>query len=253
MTPMISATAHPWIVRPRPVAQPAMRLFCLPYAGGAPHVFQGWAVDLPADAEVCAVCLPGRGRRFSEPAYSRMEPLVEALAAALPPWLDRPFALFGHSMGALVGFELVRYLRAAGSPQPFHLFVSGAHAPHLDPLYRFNAMPTPELVAQLRRMGGVESSVLDNKEMLDLMLPVLRADFAVVDTYTYMPEPPVSCPISVFGGSGDWLVPVERLDPWRAHTTGPCQVDVIDGDHFFLSSTGRTQVLAALRTRLGHH
>jgi medium-chain acyl-[acyl-carrier-protein] hydrolase len=234
-----STTSSPWIARPKVVAAPTQRLFCLPYAGGAPHVFNSWAGELPPDVEMCAIALPGRGRRFSEPPYERMSPLVDALAAALIPWLDRPYSVFGHSMGAHIGFELAVRLRDLGMRQPSHLFVSGASAPQLPDRHSFHTLPDDRLLADVTGLNGLDADILANREFLELMLPTLRADFAVVETHTLASRPPLGCPLSVFGGSDDWLVPVEELEPWRQHTTRTCTVDVFPGDHFFIRSSER--------------
>jgi medium-chain acyl-[acyl-carrier-protein] hydrolase len=239
----------PWVVRPRPNEAASVRLFCIPYAGGGPQVFQEWPSYLPADVEVIAVSLPGRGRRFSEQAQSRLHPLADALAAALVPFMDRPFALFGHSMGAYLAYETVRQLSTRYSADPVHLFVSGAAAPQIPNINQFHALPDERFVEMLRSLNGLETEVLGNAEILDLLLPVIRADFAVAETYTCDDETPINCPISVLAGSNDWLVPVQQLERWAELTKGRCTVDVLDGDHFFLRSE-RAALLRLIAARL---
>ena len=233
---MSGAGSNPWIVRPRPNARPEVRLFCIPHAGGGPNMFHDWAAVVPAGIEICAISLPGRGRRFAEPPYDRFAPIVEQLTAGLGPLLDRPFALFGHSMGAFLAFETARRLRDEHAIEPLHLFVSGAGAPQLPDLHQFHTLSDERLAAALRRMNGVEPEILENTELMELLLPVLRADFAAVETYVCRDMTPLDCPVIVFGGADDWLVPCDRLEPWRVLTNGESTIDVLAGDHFFLRS-----------------
>ncbi|HEY1379547.1 MAG TPA: thioesterase domain-containing protein, partial [Gemmataceae bacterium] len=166
-------------VRPRPLA--SVRLFCFPYAGGGASVFRGWADGLPSAVEVCPVQMPGRETRFREPAFTRLPLLIEALAESLYPHLDRPFAFFGHSLGALVAFELARRLRRDGSPEPQHLFVSGSGAPqardHSGAV--IHTRPADEFWQEVGRLNGTPAEVLTDGELRDLLLPTLRADFAL--------------------------------------------------------------------------
>ena len=169
-----------WVLRPRPNPGAGLRLFCLPFAGGGPQEYHAWPAGLPAAVEVCAVNLPGRGRRFGEPVHRRSSPLVDDLTAGLAPWLDRPFALFGHSMSALLAFELALAGGRGRRPEPVHRFVSG---------------------------------------------------------------------VSVYCVAADRLEPTAQLDPWRVHTTGPCDVTVYPDDHFFVRSAA-DELLQSISTRL---
>jgi medium-chain acyl-[acyl-carrier-protein] hydrolase len=187
--------------------------------------------------EVCAVQLPGRDTRYREPAYDRLPPLVSALADALRPYCDRPFALFGHSMGALVAFELARELRRRDEQAPERLAVSGRCAPHLPPRHGpLHTLPEGEFRAELRRMGGTPAAVLDNDEFMGVFLPTLRADFTAHGTYVYTEEPPLDCPILALGGLRDHLAPVTDLDAWRQHTRSAFELRSLPGDHFFVQS-----------------
>jgi medium-chain acyl-[acyl-carrier-protein] hydrolase len=227
----------PWLpfVRPNPSAR--LRLFCLPFAGGGAAVFRGWADGLPASVQVCAVQPPGRETRYREPAYDRLAPLIVALADALRPYLDRPYALFGHSMGAAVVFELARELRRRGERSPERLAVSGRGAPHLPPRHGpLHTLPEPEFRAELRRMRGTPAAVLDNDELMRVFLPTLRADFAAHGTYACTAEPPLDCPVLALGGVQDPLAPYADLDAWRQHTRSSFELRMLNGDHFFLQS-----------------
>ena len=227
-----------------------MRLFCFPYAGGRAAVFRTWPDELPAEIEFYAIELPSRGRRIKEPPITRMEPMVRGISDAIGPLLDKPFCCFGHSMGALTSFELARLLRREGRPQPSHLFVSGATAPQVEDAHPVNYdLPEPEFVDVLRRLNGTPSEVLENEELLQLMLPTLRADFELLQVYKYEDEPPFSFPITAFGGLQDKEVSRQDLEAWRVHTAGNFILRNFPGDHFFLHSD-RSRLLWAMSQEL---
>jgi len=214
-----------------------LRLICFPYAGGSAHVFKGWETYLPAEVEVHAVQLPGRGQRIGETPIDNLADLTMNLAGALGPLTDRPFAFFGHSMGALISYELARTLRRQGAPQPAHLFLSARHAPHL-PSQRtpIHHLPDSKFVAELERYRGTPAAVLQNRELMDLFLPALRADFTISERYDYVAEEPLPCPIAAFGGVQDELVSRTSLAAWEEHTRGDFSLRLFPGDHFFLQS-----------------
>lgn len=212
-----------------------LRLFCFPYAGGGASAYRGWAAALPSDVEVCPVQLPGRESRLREPAFDRPEPLIQALADALQAHLDLPFAFFGHSMGAMLSFELARELRRRGRSLPLHLFVSGRRAPQVPPREEdIHDLPEPEFVAKLRELNGTPEEVLQHAELMRLLLPVLRADFAVNETYVLRAEPPLDLGISAFGGLADEEVSREDIAGWKEHARGAFRLRMLPGDHFFL-------------------
>ena len=235
---MTVATAFDsWIVCRKPNPRARLRLFCFPYAGTGASVFRTWPDGLPADVEVCPVQFPGRGTRPTETLFTQLPPLVQALAQALVPLLDRPFAFFGHSLGALVGFELARQLRRQSGVQPVRLFVSADRAPqnpHRDrPIH---VLPDGEFLAELRRLNGIPEKVFEEAELMQILLPVLRADLAVYETYVYSIEPPLTCPISTFGGLQDHRVSRGDLEAWRDQTSGSFSLRMFPGDHFFLNT-----------------
>lgn len=220
-----------------PGAVPRRRLFCIPFAGGGTVVFHGWARDLPHDLELCAVLLPGREARLSEPAFADLGQLVPALADALHGHLDMPFALFGHSVGALIAFELARELRRRGVRPPEHLFASAFRAPSRPNVNRvMHSLTDTELIHELRGYGGVPEAVFESRELLELVLPTVRADFALHETYLHRAEAPLDTPMTVFGGLRDEKVQPEHLQGWREHTTARFRQEMFDGDHFFLRS-----------------
>ena len=210
-------------------------------------IFRGWQERLPRTVEVCPVELRGRGRRLHEPPFTRLTTLIEATAEGLLPLLDKPFAFFGHSMGAMISFELARLLRKEHGLMPLHLFVSGRRAPHVPesdpPTYN---LPDAEFLKELRRLNGTPQEVLEHTELIELMMPLLRADFEVVQTYHYAPGPPLDCPITAFGGLQDVEVRREYLDGWHNYTTVAFTLRMMPGDHFFLHTAQRLllQILA---------
>jgi medium-chain acyl-[acyl-carrier-protein] hydrolase len=227
-----------WIACRKPNPQARLRLFCFPYAGTGPSIFRTWSDGLPADVEVCPVQFPSRGTRLMETPFTQLSPLVQALAQALVPLLDKPFAFFGHSLGALVSFELARQLRRQSGVLPAHLFVSADRAPQIPHRDRLiHALPEAEFLAELRRLNGIPGKVLEEAELMQIMLPVLRADFAVYETYVYSAELPLNCPISTFGGLQDQRVSRGDLEAWRDQTSGSFSLQMFPGDHFFLNTT----------------
>jgi medium-chain acyl-[acyl-carrier-protein] hydrolase len=214
-----------------------IRLFCFPHAGGGVSAFARLQGSLPPRFLACPARLPGRESRAAEAPFERMEALVAALAEAIQPLADRPFVLFGHSMGAAVAFELARALRRAGRRAPLGLIVSGARAPQ----YRAGWSPPPppadeEFRAQLRRLEGVPAEVLENDELMRLLLPLLRADTALYRNYVYSVEPPFDFPLRAYGGSSDPNVREEHVEAWSCQTTGGFAARIFEGGHFFPNS-----------------
>lgn len=227
-----------------------MRLFCLPYAGGGAMTYRRWADSLSPSVEVCAVELPGRGMRLREKPFTRLDALVEAIAIAIRPDLDKPLALFGHSMGAIVSFELARLLRRQYGIDPVYLFVSGRRAPQIPhpkpPTYN---LPEPAFLAELRRLNGTPAAVLENTELLQLVLPTVRSDFEALETYRYQPEPPLDCAIAAFGGLSDAETNIQELEAWTEQTTAAFSLYMLPGDHFFLDSA-QAQIVQCLTQHL---
>lgn len=242
----MSATSK-WVSIPKPSRQPGQRLFCFPYAGGAASIYRGWADKVAPGIEVCPVHLPGRGNRLREESFKRMEPLLEATADALSPYLEGSFAFFGHSMGAMISFELARLLRRENRPTPAHLFLSGRPAPQrLRKHIRTYDLPEPEFIEELRRLKGTPQEVLEHPELMDMLSPILRADFELCETYQYVPEPPLACPITAFAGLKDRDATREQMEGWREHTSASFELRMFPGDHFFLheSAPQMLQIIA---------
>ena len=236
---MTAATAFdPWIAYRKPNPQARLRLFCFPYAGIGASIFRTWPDGLPEDVEVCPVQFPGRGTRLMETPFTRLTPLVQALEEALLPLLDKPFAFFGHSLGASVGFELARQLRRRSGIQPVRLFVSADRAPQIPTRDRpIHTLPEGKFLDELRHLNGIPGKVLEDAEIMQIMLPVLRADFTVYETCMYSTEPPLDCIISGFGGLQDRRVSRSDLEAWRDQTSVSFSLRMFPGDHFFLNTT----------------
>lgn len=231
-TPIIS----PWIQYRQYKLKARIRLFCLPHAGSGASLFRTWPENVPPEIEICPIQLPGRENRLSDAPFSCMSQLIAPLAQALFPYLDMPYALFGHSMGSLICFDLARYLRHVGHDQaPIHLFVSGHRAPQLpDPDPPIHALPAPEFVKELRRLKGTPEEVLQHEELLQLLIPLLKADFSLCETYVYKHERSLDCPITAFGGLQDEEVSREALASWSQQTSASFSIRFFVGNHFFI-------------------
>lgn len=222
------------------------RLFCFPFAGGGTTPFRGWAEAMPQEVALCPVRLPGRESRLSEPPFRDMSALVAALAEAIPRYLDRPFAFYGHSMGAAISFELSRALLSKGLSIPAALFVSAARAPH----FRQGWVPPPEpseeeFLRELERLEGIPPEVRQSRELLAVILPALRADAALYRNYVYPGPVPLNCPVYAYGGRQDPNVRPEHLQGWGQETTGTVHLRLFPGGHFFIQ-TAQQEFLAAL-------
>lgn len=218
-------------LKPRAV----LRLFCFPYGGGAARAYRPWMQTLPPEIDVCAIQLPGRGNRLREPPLTKMSLAVELVGKEIFSLLDRPYAFFGHSMGAILGFEVARLLRRGGHQRPTHLFVSGHKAPQIPKTEPFTYnLPDAEFIEELQRLNGTPMEVLEHPDMMRMMLPLLRADFESIQTYSYKHEPPLDCPITALGGLLDPDISRETLETWREQTTAAFNLQMFPGDHFFL-------------------
>lgn len=209
-----------------------LRLLCLPYAGGGAGVFRGWRERLGPRIDVRGVCLPGRESRFPEPRYRRMDQLVDDLAQALDGRLtDLPYALFGHSLGALVAYELAARLAVPS----MHLIVSGSRAPRFAGTERrLSDLPDHALVEALTALGGMPPGILAETELLQMMLPMVRDDLALADDYRPTPHPPLPCPVTALCGDADGSAPPWSMAAWREVTRGPFTLRIVSGEHFFV-------------------
>lgn len=216
-----------------------LRLFCLPYAGGsALRVYHGWTRLLPGHLEPWPLELPGRGSRMAETPCTSVDSLVDDLLHTVLPALDGPFALFGHSLGGLLAFELARRLEHVHGLPPRHLLVSGIEAPGTPGEGdRDHLLPDEEFRARLHELAGTPKEVIEDDDLMELLIPVLRADFTAADTYRLgSPWLRLSCPLTALGGLDDPEAPPHTLRAWQHRTTGPFRLRLLPGNHFFLHS-----------------
>jgi surfactin synthase thioesterase subunit len=229
-------TQESWLAHYQLNHQASLRLFCFPYTGGGAIVFRSWREFLPAQIEVCPVEIPGRGTRLMEIPFTQLKPLIEALAPALVPYLNKPFALFGHSMGALIAFEVARKLSQEYGRSPVHLFVSGRGGPHIPERSPIHHLSDSEFIEGLRSLNGTSTEVLDNHELMQLLIPTLRADFTMAETYVFTPGTPLDCPITAFGGLQDPEAKPKDIITWRQYTSDAFSSHMLTGDHFFINT-----------------
>jgi medium-chain acyl-[acyl-carrier-protein] hydrolase len=230
---MTRDAAAAWLPFGTGTGQQRLRLLCLPHAGAGATAYRAWAAGLAPEIAACPVQLPGRESRAWEQPYRQMDALVSDLSEALGDLVDEPYAVFGHSLGALVAFELVRHLRRAGRPAPVHLFVSGCRAPQLamtQPALR--DLPACELAPALRAMGGTPAAVLADPALLQAIAPLLRADFCVYETYRYTAEPPLDVPVTALAATADRRAGQDQVAAWRSQAGSEFQLYVLPGGHF---------------------
>lgn len=236
-----------WVTCPQPQPGAGCRLFCLPFAGGGSSLYRGWSAQLSPGIEVCPIQLPGRESRISEPALDNHRTLATALANQLSLYVDRPYYVYGHSMGALLAFEVLRLLQESGQPLPELVFLAAHRAAHLPPRRRsLLDLDDAEFISRISAFGGFQREVLESAELLELVMPTLRADFSVCDGYQYAPGAPLDCPIVAISGADDPEVPPPDMSPWQEHTRHPLQHVTLDAGHFFLK-THSDELMAVIR------
>lgn len=235
---------------PRPQAR--LRLYCFPYAGSGAGVFRTWSDGLDPRIEVRAIVPPGRERRFVEPALRSVPEMADGLLPTMLAELDPPFALFGHSLGAMLAFETARRLSAAGRA-PAHLMVSAARAPH-QPNHgpEYHRLLDAEFLPAVSRLGGTPPELTEHEELAELMMPTLRADFTAAETYAQEPDRPLPCAITAFTGADDPIVSTAGVDAWSAHAGRSFRKHVLPGDHFFIA-TARDVLLELIERELSPH
>jgi medium-chain acyl-[acyl-carrier-protein] hydrolase len=241
-----------WFVRPLPKPGADLRLFLFPYAGAGPAVFGKWIMELPEHIEGIIAHFPGRGSRHKEPPINDIFRLAERLSQSIQSLLDKPFALFGHSFGAFVAFELARQMHRQQLREPEILFVSGCGAPQMpDPHPPTSMLSDDQFLETLAGMGGIDSELLRQPEMLQLLMPMIRADFKALESYHYDPNvPPVRCPIMAFGGLADGRVSPEQLEGWAVQTRSYFKSQYFPEDHFFIKPYRRA-IIESIATEIG--
>ncbi len=248
---MSESSAHfrTWLRRFSPSDDATSSLVCLPHAGGSASFFFPLARALAPAVDVLAVQYPGRQDRRHEPNIDNLPELADRVADAVRLMDDRPFALLGHSMGALLAYEVALRLASAGPPAPSHLFASGRRAPSRRRADRFHLSSDEDVLAHLRRLGGPGAAALDDPELRAMALPIIRNDYRAVETYRHDPAAVLDCPITVLTGDRDALVTLDDAHAWAAHTTGPTDLEVLPGGHFYLADRNE-QVAALVHRRL---
>lgn len=212
-----------------------VKLFCFPYAGSSCHYYRKWQNFINEAIQVCPVEIPGRGLRFHETAVTHLPSLIKLIARDMIPHLNKPFAFFGHSMGALIAFELLRVIEKDAGLIPEILFVSGCSAPQRygreSPVH---TLPNSEFIEKVKEMNGTPPELFENRELMQIYVPILKADFAMCENYSYIASSPLSCPIVAFGGSDDIEVSESQLNMWGEQTADRFDKHIVSGDHFFI-------------------
>lgn len=227
-----------------------MNMFFFPCAGGTANSYMNWATEMPDYFSVSAIELPGRGRRFNEAAAHTLDKVVSDICDDLASHRELPYAFFGHSLGALLAFEVTRELRRRSRNLPAHLFVAGRIAPQVERRKpSIHTLPDEDFIAELCAIGGIPAELLREKELIDLLLPALRADVRMHETYCFRYEEPLECAITAFGGSADADVSMTELQAWQFHTAGEFKLYQFDGGHFFLNAV-RSVLIEIIREKL---
>ncbi|MGB2572476.1 thioesterase II family protein [Micromonospora citrea] len=244
-----------WVRRFHPAPAGAPRLVCLPHAGGSASFYFPVSRALSPAVEVLAIQYPGRQDRRLEPCVDSIGELARQVYGVLRPWRDQPLAIFGHSMGATLGFEVARLIEADGGAPVAHLFPSGRRAPSCARHETVHLLDDEGLLADVRKLSGTNQAVLGDPEMLRAALPAIRNDYRAAETYAYTPGPKLSCPVTVFTGDDDPKSSIDEAKAWERHSTGPFDLQVFPGGHFFLAQHQpailRTISAALARTTVG--
>ena len=233
-------------VTARPKPEAASRLFCFPHAGGGPVAYFDWSEYLGQDIECVCLQYAGRGQRLREEPRTCVEDLVREIGPSFAEMADKPFALYGHSFGGIVAFELARQIRRSGLPGPHHLFVGAARPPHLElPYPEIHQVADRQFIESVQsRYGGIPEAIYRDPEILEMFLPAMRADFTAYETYRFEPDDPLDVPITAFAGADDKAVTRECLEEWALHTVAGFDINVLPGGHFLPPASAREQIRA---------
>ncbi len=225
-----------WLPLLKPDRQTRLRLFCFPFAGGGAQFFYPWAELLNADIDVCPIMLPGREKMIRSQPYGDMQQLVPVLTEHLQTAMDIPFVFFGHSMGALIAYNVACYLAHRGKTLPLHIFCSAMYPPrHLPTEPVVHNLPRADFIKALKTFNGTPQSVLEREELMEVMLPYLRADFQLIETYRHREYSTLPVPFSVYGGAEDTITRRDLL-LWKEETSSSFQCKIFPGDHFYLNN-----------------
>ncbi|MFF9351272.1 thioesterase II family protein [Streptomyces sp. NPDC014734] len=225
-----------WIRRFHPAPESGVRLLCLPHAGGSAPFYFPMSRALSPAVDVLCLQYPGRQDRRQDPGIDNIPDYADAIVAELKPWLDVPTAFFGHSMGAVLAYEVALRLERDGLPGPIALFASGRRAPSRYREENVHRRDDDGIVKEMQLLSGTDSRILGDEEILRMVLPAIRSDYTAVETYRSEAGAAVSAPITVFTGDSDPRTSLEEAEAWRAHTTAEFDIRVFPGGHFFLAN-----------------
>lgn len=226
--------SDPWFIIPEPKPKAAKRLFCFHCAGSAASMFYPWVKHLDSSQELIAIQLPGRGTQLGRPLLTDMNSVISYLGEAIAPYCDRPFVFLGHSLGALIALELTYKLKNNNKALPERLVVAGKTPPHLTPSIITYHLPDGEFIEVVKRYNGIPAEVLSDEGLMSLFMPVLRADFKILETYVHQNRPPLSCDLIALGGLEDSMVKPQHISEWKQYTSGNFDNRLFAGDHFFI-------------------
>ncbi|MFT6835423.1 MAG: medium-chain acyl-[acyl-carrier-protein] hydrolase [Francisellaceae bacterium] len=226
-----------WFVVPKPNPHADLRLICFPYAGGSATIYMSWVKYLPKNVELVIVQPPGRGARMFEQAFSTMASLTAELLKVFPKYTNKPYILFGHSLGSRIAFELMNQLQTSSLPLPQIFIASGSRAPHIASTKKtIHHLPDDAFIAELKHLNGTPQAVIENKELMALFLPLLRADFEIADNYCFADKAVFNCPIYVLSGKDDVDITQFHLESWGDFFNSTANMHMISGNHFFIES-----------------
>jgi medium-chain acyl-[acyl-carrier-protein] hydrolase len=247
----VANVSSPWLITYKRNSNASVRLFCLHCAGGSASEFRGWPAHLPSKVEVVAIQLPGREGRVREPFIASMDALIDGVVNAIAPLLDKPYVIFGHSFGALGGFEVIRELRRRGLKQPFLFIPAGRRGPQVtESKPPIASMPREEFIEELRKdYGDHIGHVLESPELREAFIPQIQADFALSETYCFRAGQPLDCPIIALAGVEEDDLETDALNSWSAHTNRSFHSRRFPGDHFFIRQS-QELVIEAIRQEI---
>lgn len=236
MITSVNSDLDNWFIHPRPNSNAIARLFCFHPAGGNALFFQNWAKELHSSIEPIFIQLPRRSLHLGKPLLTRMDSVISYLSKAILEYCNKPYYFFGHSLGALIAFELAHALLKNNKPHPHCIFASGKSPPHL-PSNKFTYhLSDGDFIDVIKQYNGIPTEIFNENSLIELFLPVLRADFEILETYVYQDRPPLFCDLIALGGIDDPIVKPNSIKEWQNYTSGSFNYHLLPGDHFFIKA-----------------